>query len=79
MARPKSLKPKYCHHKNSGRAFVIIDGKWTYLGDHGTQASRDEYDRLIGEWIARGRRSAAMTGPHAPAARRTVTKIIASF
>ena len=52
MPRPKSLKPKLCHHKATGRAFVI-DGKFIYLGDYGTQAIRDAYDRAIGEWISR--------------------------
>jgi hypothetical protein len=33
-----------------------INGQKKYLGDYGTQASRDEYDRLVGEWIAAGRR-----------------------
>ena len=55
MPRPKSLKPSYCLHRSSGRAFVKIDGKPVYLGMHGTQESRDAYDRVIGEWIARGR------------------------
>lgn len=55
MARPKTLKPAYCLHKSSGRAYVTIDGKTVYLGTHGTQESRDQYDRVIGEWIGRGR------------------------
>jgi len=37
------------------RAFVILDGAKTYLGRYGTQESRDNYDRVIGEWISRGR------------------------
>lgn len=48
--------PKYrCHHA-SGRAVVALDGKTFYLGEHGTKASRAEYDRLIAEWVANGRR-----------------------
>ena len=27
MARPKKLKPDYCHDEASGRAFVRINGK----------------------------------------------------
>jgi integrase len=35
---------------------VTIDGKDLYLGNHGTGRSRAEYDRLIAEWMANGRR-----------------------
>ena len=47
--------PKYRRHKASGQAMVTLSGLDHYLGPHGTKASRIEYDRLIGEWIAAGR------------------------
>lgn len=47
--------PKYRKHKASGQAIVTIDGKMFYLGPHGTKTSKQEYDRLIGEWLANGR------------------------
>lgn len=50
----KSL-PKYRKHKASGQGIVTLDGKDFYLGPHGTKASKLEYDRLIGEWLANGR------------------------
>ena len=53
MPRPRTLKPKYCLDKPSGRAFVIVDGVKKYLGRFDTQESRDNYDRVIGEWISR--------------------------
>jgi hypothetical protein len=74
MPRPKSLKPKYCLHKSSGRAFVVLDGQFVYLGQHGTQESRDAYDRVIGEWIARGRTSPALTQPQPRRRRRAHRK-----
>lgn len=78
MARPKKLKPDYCHDKTSDRAYVRLDGKnKTYLGDYGTQASRDEYDRLVGEWIAAGRQ--AVPDKKGAAAGVTVSTIIAAF
>src|SRR5688500_17423448 len=80
MARPKSLKPAYCHHKSSGRAYVTLDGHRVYLGAFGTPASRDAYDRAIGAWIARGRRAGP---PPEPSANRgtgiTVTELIDAF
>jgi hypothetical protein len=43
-------------HKATGQAVVRLDGKDIYLGTHGTPESRAEYDRLIAEWLANGRR-----------------------
>src|SRR5689334_15776651 len=78
MARPKNSKPSYCHHKASGRAFVVIDGKFVYLGDYGTPASRDAYDRVVGEWIARGRTSPQPATSPAGAG-FTVTQLVDGF
>ena len=58
MPRPRKLKPDYCQDKASGRAYVKINGRKVYLGRHGTRSSRDEYDRVVGEWIAAGRDAA---------------------
>jgi len=49
--------PKYRHHRATGRAVVTLNGRDHYLGPHGSKASRVEYDRLIAESLARGRRS----------------------
>ena len=77
MARPRKLKPDYCHDKASNRAYVRIDGKKLYLGDYGTQASRDEYDRVVGEWIAAGRQ--APPDKSAKASGVTVSTVVAAF
>jgi len=50
--------PSYRLHKPTGQAVVTIDGRDFYLGKHGSQASRSEYDRLIAEWLGNGRRLA---------------------
>src|SRR5205085_564296 len=47
--------PKYRRHRASGQARVTISGRDIYLGPYGTTASRREYDRVIGEWLANGR------------------------
>jgi len=56
---PKLLhrNPAYRKHRASGQAIVTIDGHDHYLGPYGTRASRSEYDRVIAEWLAAGRRS----------------------
>jgi integrase len=48
--------PKYRRHRASKQAVVVLDGRTFYLGPHGTETSRKEYDRLVGIWQANGRR-----------------------
>ena len=60
------------------RAFVVIAGKLIYLGDYGTQASRDAYDRTIGEWIGNHRVSAKPSQPGCPNS-ITISTVIAAF
>ena len=57
---PKSKQPKqpkYCLHKPSGRGYVELGGKQHYLpGKHGGKESVQEYERLVGEYLANGRK-----------------------
>jgi hypothetical protein len=46
----------YRLHKGSGQAVVTLNGSDHYLNKCGSTASKAEYDRLIAEWIANGRR-----------------------
>jgi hypothetical protein len=55
MPRLSKSLPKYCKHRASGQAVVTLNGRDFYLGPHNTKASKIEYDRLIGEWLANGR------------------------
>jgi hypothetical protein len=54
---PKLLNrhPKLCHEKNSNQAVVRIDGRKIYLGRWGLPEAKQNYDRVIGEWLANGR------------------------
>jgi len=47
--------PSYRRHKPSGQAVVTLNGRDIYLRPWNTRASRTEYDRLIGEWLAGAR------------------------
>jgi len=56
MSKKQCFKtPSYRQHKASGQAMVTLNGRDFYLGQYDTKASRSEYDRLIGEWLANGR------------------------
>jgi len=63
----------YCRHKPSGQAYAFIDGRMIYLGVFGTAASKAEYNRLIAEWLAAGRR--LPTDPQAV----TIAEVVAAF
>lgn len=65
MPRLSHSVPKYSRHKASGQAVVTIQGKDHYLGRFGSPASKLEYDRLIGEWMAAGRPIYATPAPQA--------------
>lgn len=55
MPKLVSRLPKYRRHKASGQAVVFINGKDFYLGSWNSAASKAEYGRLIGEYLAHGR------------------------
>ena len=61
--------PSYCLHRPSGKAVVRIDGRDHYLGPHDSPESHAEYDRVIAEWLARGRQ------PEFPVAESKVTSL----
>lgn len=48
--------PRPTHHKGTNQAVVRLCGKDFYLGRWGTAKASREYDRLIAEWMANGRR-----------------------
>ena len=55
MRGSSKTPPKYRKHKRSGQAVVTLSDKDFYLGPHGTEVSKLEYDRVVGEWLANGR------------------------
>lgn len=66
MPRLTKSQPAYRHHKASGQAVVSIDRRTYYLGRYGSPESKAEYDRVVAEWLASGRRAtkaASRTGP----------------
>lgn len=54
MSAPRT--PSYRLHKPTGQAVVTLNGKDHYLGKFQSIASREEYDRIISQWLAGGRR-----------------------
>ena len=56
MPRLTNRLPKMCKHGN--RAVVSLSGQQIYLGRWGSTKAATEYERQIGEWLARGKTSA---------------------
>lgn len=77
MPRLSRSVPRYRKHRASGQAVVVLCGRCFYLGPHGTKASKVEYDRLIAEWLARGRR--ALADPVEENSGITVVELIARY
>jgi integrase len=75
MPRLTQATPKYRKHRASGQAIVTIAGDDHYLGPHNSRASKAEYDRLIGEWLAAGQ----PTSRKREAEDITVTEVLARF
>ena len=71
--------PTYRLHKPSGRAVVRLNGRDVYLGAHGSPESRAEYDRVIGEWLAAGRRDVDRPGQRRSVSAMTVARLCAAF
>jgi integrase len=55
MPRLIRLIPAYRKHRASNQAVVTLGYRDFYLGPYGSRVSRDEYDRLVGEWLQQGR------------------------
>lgn len=48
--------PSLRHHKASNRGIVELNGRRHYVGPWGAPETHEAYERLIGEWLANGRR-----------------------
>ncbi|WLD14688.1 tyrosine-type recombinase/integrase [Planctellipticum variicoloris] len=75
---PSARIPKYRRHRPSGQAVVRFNGSDYYLGKYGSQESRDEYDRLLGEWMVNGRQAPPRV-VHRPVGQMTVSELILAY
>jgi len=44
-------EPGYCRHKATNQAYVNLGGQVFYLGDYGSEKSRERYNALKSEWL----------------------------
>ncbi len=71
-----SSVPKLSHHKASDQGVVRLDGKDFYLGRWSDEQTQHNYERLMAEWLAGGRKLPTEKGDSTT---MTVTEVIASF
>jgi hypothetical protein len=55
LKQASSRVSSYRHNKTTDRAVVTIDGRDFWLGKFGSPESKQQYQRLIAEWLAGGR------------------------
>ncbi len=70
--------PKYRLHRPSGQAVARFNGIDCYLGKHGSTESRDEYDRLLGEWMINGRQAPPKLAAR-PVGQLTIKELILGY
>lgn len=77
MARLKAGSvPGLRRHKATGRAVVELSGQLYYLGPWGSKTAAAEYDRVVGEWLARGRRPHVVVETDGP---MTLVEVAAAY
>lgn len=80
MPRLTRSIPSYRRHRASGQAIVTLGGRDFYLGPHGTKVSRNEYDRIVGEWLKQGRQlGRQFADDKTDAPELVVTQLIVSY
>jgi integrase len=77
MPRLVNAIPRYTKHRATGQAVVTLSGQDFYLGPHGTKTSHLEFDRVVAEWLARGRRPLNKQGIDGHAL--TVVELLAAY
>ncbi len=71
--------PSYRLHRPSGQAVVSLGGRDVYLGKHGTNESRDAYDRAVAEWLTGGRMTVRAGGNVATPTDLSMNELILAY
>ena len=78
--RNMSRLPKYRHYRPKNLAVVRINGKDHYLGRYDSPESRDNYRRVLAEWLAKGRTDREVPDQRAgPDSGLTVNELILAY
>ena len=59
MPRRKKIPQEPKLHKATGRGYVVLDGRFIYLGKYGTPECETAFKRTLAEWLSNGHVSSA--------------------
>ena len=79
MPTPNQHLPKYRHYKPKDLGVVRIDGRDIYLGRYNSPESREQYNRVIAEWLTTGSTPKSAASKAADLGGPTVNEIILGF
>ena len=71
--------PAYRLHKPTGQAVVTLSGRHFYLGIHSSESSRRQYEELLGEWLANGRKLPEPVCENDKATELTIAELVAAY
>ncbi len=65
--------PKLRHHKATGQAYVVLNGRYLFFGPYGSPDVDEQYHRTIAEWHAAGK------NPPSESEETTINELIARY
>ncbi len=72
--RPSFIqRTKLRHHKATGQAYVVLNGRYLFFGPYGSPDVVEQYHRTIAEWRAAGK------NPPSEAEQTTINELIARY
>ncbi len=78
MARSVRI-PSYRLHKATNQAIVVLGGRMFYLGRYGSIESRDEYNRIITQWLAKSPGSRLARGACSVEQDLTISELVLAY
>jgi len=73
LCTPRKRSPKLRHHKATGQAYVVLNGKYLFFGPYGSPDVAEQYHRTIAEWHAAGK------NPPSEAEQTSINELIARY
>lgn len=71
--------PKYCRHKATGQAYVTLGGKRHYLGNHGSEKSKERYRAVVAELVVAPEVNAARPCNVSPGQSITIVELAIAY
>jgi hypothetical protein len=73
LCTSRKRSPKLRHHKATGQAYVVLNGRYLFFGPYGSPDVDEQYHRTIAEWHAAGK------NPPSEAEQTSINELIARY